>query len=387
MEANLTQRLVDAAEPPTSGQSFIRDSELSGFALRITSSGAKSLIWEGRVRGRPRRITIGAFPALSVFLARREAIKIRAAIAEGRDPSLEREARRREPSFGELADAYIERHARSHKRSWKRDAQMIDGYLSKLKTRRLSDISVDDVARLHENLGKNNGRYAANRALALLRTMFNLARHWRFFHGPNPTEGIKMYREEKRERFLSSDELRRVNEALVEEPNQFWRAYFSLSLLLGTRRSELLSARWADMDLDQGIWRLPMTKAGRSHLLPLPGPAVEILRSLPSREKSEWIFPGMGASGHLSEPKKAWQRIRERAGVHDVRIHDLRRTLGSWLSAQGYNLQLIGRALNHSSVSTTQVYARLDMNPLREALERNARLMLGGESRTEKLRT
>lgn len=382
METKLTQRVVDAAKPAKSGQIFIRDSELRGFALRITESGAKSFIWESRIRGRARRITIGAYPALSVLVARNKAIKIRAAIAEGRDPSLEREAQRREPTFGDLADAYMERHAKPRKRSWNRDAQMIEGYLSKWKNRRLSDIGQDDVARLHDSLGKENGRYAANRTLALLRTMFNVARDWRLFLGPNPTEGIKMFREEKRERFLSPDELRRVKDALAEEPNVFWRAYFPLSLLLGTRRSELLSAQWADIDLDQRTWRLPLTKAGRSHLLPLPSPAIEILRSLPSADKSEWVFPGSGSTGHLAEPKKAWQRIRERARVPDVRIHDLRRTLGSWLSGQGYNLQLIGKALNHSSISTTQVYARLDLNPLREALERNAQLMLGNGTET-----
>jgi integrase len=375
MTTKLTQRIVDAAKAPKSGQTFIRDSELTGFALRITENGAKSFIWEGRVRGRPRRITIGSYPALSVLSARREAIKIRSAIAEGRDPSLEREAERREPTFGDLADAYMERHAKLHKRSWKGDALMIDGYLSRWKTRKLSDIGPAEVARLHETVGKENGRYAANRTLALLRTIFNIARDWRLFLGPNPTEGVKMFREEKRERFLSPDELRRVNEALAEEPNEYWRAYFPLSLLLGTRRSELLSARWADIDLEQRTWRLPMTKAGRSHLLPLPIPAVGILLSLPSNDKSEWVFPGSGSTGHLAEPKKAWHRIRNRAGVPDVRIHDLRRTLGSWLAGQGYSLPLIGRALNHSSVSTTQIYARLDIDPVREALERNARLM------------
>jgi integrase len=384
MEAKLTQRLVEAAEPAKSGQTFIRDNELTGLALRITASGAKSFIWEGRIRGRPRRITIGAYPALSVLLARKQAVKIRAAIAEGRDPSQERETQRREPTFGDLADAYMERHAKAHKRSWKRDEAAINGTLSKWRSRRVSDISPDDVARLHERIGKEKGRYAANRTLALLRTMFNVGRHWRLFVGPNPTEGIRMFREEKRERFLSPDELKRVNDALTEEPNESWRAYFPLSLLLGTRRNELLSAKWADIDLDQRIWRLPMTKAGRSHLLPLPTPVVEIFRSLPSRGKSDWVFPGWGSTGHLTEPKKVWQRIRTRAGVPDVRIHDLRRTLGSWLSGQGYNLQLIGKALNHSSVSTTQIYARLDINPLREALERNARLMLGGGAQTEK---
>lgn len=244
METKLTQRLVDAAEPAESGQIFIRDDELTGLALRITESGAKSFIWEGRIRGRPRRITIGAYPAVSVLLARKQAVKIRAAIAEGRDPSQEREAQRREPTFGDLADTYMERHAKSHKRSWKRDQAAINGTLSRWRSRRLSDISPDDVARLHDKIGKETGRYAANRALALLRTMFNVGRHWRLLVGPNPTEGIRMFREEKRERFLSPDELRCVNDALSQERNEYWRAYFPLSLLLGTRRNELLSARW-----------------------------------------------------------------------------------------------------------------------------------------------
>lgn len=121
--------------------------------------------------------------------------------------------------------------------------------------------------------------------------------------------------------------------------------------------------------------RIPTTKAGRPHLLPLPTAAVEILKALP--RSSEYVFPGTGASGHLTEAAKVWQRIRKRAGVPDARIHDLRRTLGSWLVAQGHSLPLIGRALNHTNMSTTQIYVRLDLEPVRDALEKNAGLMFG----------
>ena len=149
------------------------------------------------------------------------------------------------------------------------------------------------LPRLHNRVGEENGRYAANRTVALLRPTFNLGRYWRLFDGSNPTERIKMFREEKRERFLSPDELRRVNEALAEEPNAYWRAYFPLSLLLGTRRNELLPARWADIDLDQRIWRLPVTKSGRSHLLPIP--------PLPSKYSS--LYPAAARPNGFS---RAW---------------------------------------------------------------------------------
>jgi integrase len=125
-------------------------------------------------------------------------------------------------------------------------------------------------------------------------------------------------------------------------------------------------------------------KAGRPHLLPLPQTAIAILESSPSRTKSEWIFPSDCSAGHIVEPAKAWQRIRKRAGVEDVRIHDLRHTLASWLVDAGYNLSLIGRALNHSQIATTERCAHLAMDPVREALERNADLMFGAKPVSER---
>ncbi len=204
---------------------------------------------------------------------------------------------------------------------------MIAGYLAKWRSRRPSDITTDDVARLHQKLGRENARYAANRTVAPFRTMFNLARGWGHLDAPNPVMRIKYYRGEKRDRFLSPEELRHVNEALIAEPSHLWRACVPLSPLLGTRRSELFSARWQDMDFDRRQWRIPTTKAGRPHLLPLPNAAVKILKAVPRR--TEYVFPGAGASRPLTEPSQVWHRSRKREGVADGRIHDLRRTLGS----------------------------------------------------------
>jgi len=147
--------------------------------------------------------------------------------------------------------------------------------------------------------------------------------------------------------------------------------------MLGARKSELLAIRWSDIDFKQRTLRVSRTKMGRPHLIPLPSATISILESLPSRDTDEWVFPSAESkSGHLVSPKQAWARIRKAAGVPDVHVHDLRRTLGSWLAASGYSLPLIGRALNHSNVSTTAIYARLNLDPVRPALEQNATLTL-----------
>lgn len=385
--------MVNRATPPVHGQRFLRDAKVQGLALRISRGGSKAWVWEGRARGRVRRVTLGRHPAVSLPNARTKALAMAAAVADGRDPAAERARQRGELTFGAFAETYLERHATPRKRSAGEDQRMLRDVLppnagdekrgpspipSTWKNRRLSDITRAEVAQLHARLQRDRGLYTANRVLALLRTMFNLAERWGTFHAENPVAGIRMFREEKRDRFLNPDELKRTLAAIDEEPDWRWKAYFKLSLLLGPRRSELLSARWVDIDLQTFTWRLPTTKAGRSHLLPLPTAAVAILESLPSRAQSEWLFPSStAASGHLEEPKKAWQRIRSQADVKDVRIHDLRRTLGSWLAANRYGLPLIGRVLNHSQPSATAIYARVDLEPVRAALEANAQAMLG----------
>lgn len=382
----LTKDAIDRAKLPELGRKerFIRDDVVRGLGVRVTASGAKSFIFEARIKGRPRRMTLGGWPDLTVVLARQKATEIRGRIALGEDPATEAEAARKEPTFGDLTDMYLERHARPHKRSAKQDEYNIARYVPNgWKSRRLSDISRSDVARLHAKIGETCGHYAANRTLALLRTVFNLARSWMMFKAENPAQGIKLFKERKRERYLNPQELQRVNAALLQEPDWRWRTYFPLALMLGTRRTELLEMRWADIDFAQRTWRIPETKAGNSHLLPLPGPVIAMLEDLPSRGESQWVFPGEGAKGHIVEPAKAWQRIRERAGVADVRIHDLRHTLASWLVAQGFGLPLIGRALNHTQTATTARYAHLALDPVRAALEQTAALMTRNSASSE----
>jgi integrase len=374
---HLTKTVVEAAKAPVAGQAFIRDDKIRGFALRVTA-GAKTFVWEGRVKGRVRRVTIGGYPDFPVAAARDRAEAIRAAIARGEDPAEERQATRREATLDDLAERYLE-HGRQYKRerSWREDERLLARYLpAGWRPRRLSDFARADIERLFSKVGAEHGKYAANHLVRLLRHMLNCARDWAMLRGENPAARIKLFREQRRERFLTPVELERVSQALVEEADWRWRAFFPLALVLGCRKGELCALRWADIDFEQRTLRLPATKAGRSHLLPLPAPAVAMLEALPSRGEREWVFPGNRAAGHIVEPAKAWQRIRARAAVTDVRLHDLRHTLASWLVAAGFGLPLIGRALNHSQIATTERYAHLALDPLRAALDLNAAKML-----------
>lgn len=401
----LTKRLIDVTPYPAAGQVFVRDDELAGFALRATA-GSKSFILEKRIRGRVRRYTIGPYGPLTVDQAREEAQKLIGDIARGHDPTGIRQAAREEFTFGQLSALYLERQG-PRKRSILNDQSMLDAHLAPWRLRKLSSITRADLVKLHLKVGEKiprqqakkdaasvlirtsssqapryrkriiqGGPYVANRVVALVRRMFNLAQTWEVFAGDNPAAGIEFFKEEKRDRFVHPDELQSLHAAIEQEPNRYASAAFLVLLLTGARRGEVLTMQWADLDLKQAIWRIPETKAGRPHTLPLARPVMKLLRLLPRQSGSPFVFPGRKPGAPLVNVSKAWRRIRTVAKLEDVRIHDLRRTLGSWLVASGESLTLIGKALNHSQVSTTAIYARLQLDPVRQALEANAQRML-----------
>jgi integrase len=249
-------------------------------------------------------------------------------------------------------------------------------------------ITREDIAKLHMDLGSNHP-YQANRILALIRRIFGLARIWGLFDGENPAIGIERFKEQKRDRFIQPDELPRLFSAVRAEANPYVQAAFFVALLTGARKMEVLKMEWEHLDLLQGTWRIPDTKAGRPHIVPLPSPIMNLLRSVPRQEGNVHVFPGRNGNGHLVNVAKAWKRIRNRACLLDVRVHDLRRTLGSWLVASGASLPLIGKALNHTQVSSTLGYAKLQLHPVRVALEANAEQMIavGGHIMTNQTET
>ncbi|MCK7574873.1 MAG: site-specific integrase [Chromatiales bacterium] len=214
--------------------------------------------------------------------------------------------------------------------------------------------------------------------------MFDLARRWGFVpeDHSNPARDIDRFKEAKRDRWVTPEELPRLAQAINEEPNQSARFGLWLYLLTGARKSELLRARWEDVDWTRAELRLPDTKAGRVHYVPLSGPALALLREIPRDEGNPYILPGKLEGAHLVNINKPWNRVRKAAGVEDVRIHDLRRTVGSWLAQAGNSLHLIGRVLNHSNQSTTAIYARFGEDSVRAALEQHGTRIIGAAGLT-----
>lgn len=365
---NLTKRKIDALALPKSGQVIIRDRDLPGFALRATK-GIKAFIVEKRIKGRLHRIVIGPYGAWTVEGAREEARDVLGKLARGEPLSFSRG----ELTFETFSELYLERYA-IRKRSYLHEKGRIHQHLAHWNTWKLSAITRNDVAQLHAKIGKTYP-VGANRVLALLRTMFRLAVAWGFLK-TSPATHISMFPESSRDRFVQPQELPRLLLALKEENNPYIKSALMMCLLTGARRSEVLAAQWSDVDLTAGSWRIPQTKSGRWHLLPLPVPLVQILSELPRQKDNPYIFVGRHKKSHLRNISRAWQEIRKDAGLPDVRIHDLRRTLGSWIAGTGVSLQVIGKILNHQHANTTAIYSRLNLDPLREVLESNAQRML-----------
>ena len=360
------------------------DDKIPGFGLRVYPSGKKAFVLSYRTTdGRKRMMTIGTYGVLTLDQAEKKARAAGVKVETGADPLAERETARQGETLAELCTAYLERHA-SQKKTGADDERRINRHiLPKWRSLKARAITRADVAALHSKIGAA-APYEANRTLALLSKMFELARRWGFVpeDHPNPARDIDRFRELKRDRWLTPAELPALAQAINEEPNQSARFALWLYLLTGARKTELLQAQWSHLDWTRAELKLPDTKAGRVHYIPLSGPALALLRDIPPVEGNPYILPGARPGAHLVNISKPWNRVRTAANVADVRLHDLRRTLGSWMAQAGNSLHLIGRVLNHSNASTTQVYARFGEDSVRAALEQHGARLMGAAGLT-----
>lgn len=414
----LTKRVVDEAEPATNEggeprEAKLWDADVRGFFLRVLPGGAKvyAVSYGTGRRGVTRRVTIGEHgtpwtpdPAtgqgrtLTVELARQEAERLRGEVRAGGDPGAKRVSEKALPTLAEFAERYLEDYATPHKRPATVAADRgLFGLREKprrrfktqtkprtilavLGSRRVDKITTGEVTRLH--LAWKDTPTRANRALALLSHVFAMAEKWGVRpRGTNPCRGIDRFDEKRRERFLSADELARLGASLAfaekadakgksmedgaESP--FAVAAIRLLLFTGCRMSEILTAKWEAVDLDAGILTIPEPKEGRPKAVVLNAPAAKVLDDLPQLKSNPFVIVGRVHGQHLTDLEHPWQRIRSRAGLEDVRLHDLRHSFASVAVAGGATLPIIGALLGHSQPATTARYAHLSDDPLRAA--------------------
>ena len=339
-------------------------------------AGATSFYFYKWHDGKPMRVLLGKHPKVTVKQAQDAAKGMIGTIAAGGDPQADRRSKREEATLKELhAHWMIYATARKRPRSAAEDKRNFENLCTPLASRRLGTIKKADIQKLHTTVGSESGPYAANRTLALLKAMFNKAEELGY-RGDNPCRGVKKFPEVARDRFLQAGEAEAFFDALQGEAEIF-RDFFLMSLLTGARKSNVLSMKWIDLDLLAGYWRIPETKSGSVVVVPLVAPAVAILEKRQTAANGcPWVFPGHRRGDHLRSPKDSWERILKAANLENLHMHDLRRSLGSWMAGQNVSLTIIGKVLGHKTPQATMIYSRLAMDPQRHAMEGATTAML-----------
>jgi integrase len=369
----LTDRIVKGLPRPEAGNRIYYDDFVSGFGCRVTAAGARAFVLNYRRRsdGVERRYTIGSYPEWTVAGAREEAKALRRAIDSGADPVGDHRAEREAPTVNDLCDRYETEQLTKRRTSTQRDYRsMLAVHIRPaLGKRKVSTLAYADIDALHRQITKRSGPYRANRVIALVSKLCSLAVQWRW-RADNPCKGIERNDEAKRKRYLIGAELERLSAALADHDDRDAADIFRLLLLTGARRAEIQAARWADVDLEKGVWTKPgaTTKQRTEHIVPLNAPARQLIAERPIGE-SEYIFPGRNG-GHRVEIKSNWRRICKAAQITGLRIHDLRHSYASILASSGVGLHAIGTLLGHTQPQTTHRYAHLFDDHLRQATER-----------------
>lgn len=355
----------------------VHDTDVQGLIAELREGGKLSFYLYRRIEGKPSRYRFGAFPEVTVEQVRKLAQVKLAEIASGKNPIAERRVNRESHTLTAVWEhrrRYLETHCSP--RTLTEEQYAWDKRFGEFKGRQLRTIEKREVITWHAAIGKKdqkkNGPYAANRCLELLSTLFNMAADDLGYPGANPCRKIRRFPEPQRERFLQPDELEGFYKALEDEGSELMRDFFIVLLFSGARRTNVQEMRWEQVSLARKVWHIPKTKNGAAQDVPLPAPAVEVLeRRKKTAGDNPWVFPSpkKAKSGHLEDAGWAWTRLKNRANLPDLRMHDLRRTMGSWLAGTGASLPIIGKTLGHKSPSATAVYARLHLDPVKQAMD------------------
>ena len=389
------KEVLEALPAPEKGRATHYDDQVQKLAVRVTSAGTKTFYVITRDGDSVAWLKLGTFPDMTVEIARKEAHKHLGDFAKGASPVKAKRIEKQRLTLGQAFDNYQTLYAvprgiktaddtrmiwercigampnepaKKHGRKREKHPAGVDW-----SNRKIDEISGAEVRTLHAEIGTLTP-VQANRVVEIIGTIYARASEWGYT-GINPAKDIRPFKEVKRDRFIQADELPAFFKALADDTSEDFKHFVLLCLLTGARRVNVLSAQWQEINLASAVWRIPDTKNGDPVVVALVPEAVEILNAR-DPQKTGFVFPADSKTGYLSPPAKRWQALLKRAGMADFRIHDLRRSLGSWQAISGASLAIIGKSLGHKSADATLIYARLSMDPVRASVNTATTAML-----------
>lgn len=363
----LTEQRIAALGTESTVAQYIYDTLVPSLAVRSTRTGIKTFVVVKKIHGRTQRITLGRFPALRLDDARQAAQGVAGDLAQGRDPIAQRKALRiRKTRLEEIWPKYL-LHLKSRNRTWARDEERWKTHVAPAFGKKAArDITRADCQALVDRIGVRH-KIAANRIASFLSSLFGFAAD----DVPvNPAKKLRRYPENSRSRILKSEELPMLLSA-IEAETQPWPDVFKMLLYTGARRGAVAKMRWHDVDLGSGIWTIPPESAKNKTAtsIPLTSPATKLLgRRLQIRAGEPWVFPSAVGNGPIVGLPKAWARILKRANLSNLRIHDIRRSVGTALARGGASPHIIATGLGHRSIASAKSYVRLAGEDARQAL-------------------
>jgi integrase len=396
--------------PANKDREILWDDKVKGFGIAAFKSGAKVYIVQYRADGATRRFKIAKHGVLTAEQAREKATAFLGEIATGADPAGERRAIRQAPTLAEIAPLFV-KHVRARRRPSTADSYDLAlklHVLPKLGKRRITEIRPVDLEKLHAEMVDRPAQ--ANRTLAIVSSLWSWAEKRRMVAaGRNPARGVEKAEVDRRERFLTETELKRIGEVMaraeadglpyavdesgpnakhapkpekrVRKLDPFALAALRLLLLTGARLREVLHAKWDWVDIERGMIFLPTSKTGRKTVY-LSQAAVELIQGLPRVAGNPYLFPGEKEGKPRADLKKPWAAVCGAAGIEGVRLHDLRHSFASFGAGESLGLPIIGKLLGHTQTSTTARYSHLDADPMKRAAnligEKITRALQGG---------
>ena len=392
-----TDARLGRLQPDQKKRLYFNDTVQPGLRVQLTPKGVITFQfqkWSPALK-KVQTKTLGKYEVngIGIDTARDLAAKCAADIINGKDIVQEARDHREEGTFGDLFYSWLE-DAKQHKRTWETDVRRYELYVKKpFGNKSVSWFTKDRVRRWHSSLNgaksqRGEGRiklgvHTANRCLALVSTVFNS-------HDlPNPTVGVKPFKENSRSRFLQPDEVGRFFDALdAADTPEYLRDFVYLSLFTGARRGNVGGMRWGDISFELHTWtiRAEDSKNKEPMVIPLSDDAMDILKRRRKATNSIFVFPvKKGKTGHLQAPRKSWSALLGRAEISDLHFHDLRRSMGSYMTITGASTTIVGKGLGHRDKKATQVYERLNLAPVRKSMDEAIKLMKASRELPEKV--